>query len=322
MFAVEDGVARRRTVVLSQRADTTAAVQQGLAPDDTVILFPDGCDRRWRARTTTMIGVPSLVDVALFAAGFVSWAISTLAAGGGSVLIVAAVAVILRGQAIAPVVTVTSVLASPARMILLWRFIDWRVVCWYLPGATAGALLGGWTFAHIGTQWLQIVLALFLISTAWQYRMGVRPRSFTMRLPWFMPVSLLRPDFGGGGSQRPTGKPVLSQLRADEGGDAGHAGGELAGHPAREDWWLCDVRRVALAAGAARLGGWRRRDHRHLAGHPWLRHLSSFRFRQLAVLVMLFGRLLILWQQRKFLVDSIERRLERPLIACKLTSMD
>ena len=136
-----------------------------------------------------MSGAPGLVDIALFAAGFVSWAISTLAAGGGSVLIVAAVALILRGQAIAPVVTVTSVLASPARMILLWRFIDWRVVCWYLPGATTGALLGSWTFAHIGTQWLQIVLALFLISTAWQYRMGVRPRSFTMRLPWFLPMS-------------------------------------------------------------------------------------------------------------------------------------
>ena len=91
---------------------------------------------------------PSLTDLALFAAGFVSWAISTLAAGGGSVLIVAAVAVILRGQAIAPVVTMTSVLASPARMILLWRWIDWRVVRWYLPGAIAGAVLGGWMFAR------------------------------------------------------------------------------------------------------------------------------------------------------------------------------
>lgn len=40
VFAVVDGVARRRAVVLAQRAATTAAVQQGLEPGDTVILFP------------------------------------------------------------------------------------------------------------------------------------------------------------------------------------------------------------------------------------------------------------------------------------------
>jgi CheY-like chemotaxis protein len=40
VFVVVDGVAHRRTVVLSQRAEASAAVQQGLNPDDTVILFP------------------------------------------------------------------------------------------------------------------------------------------------------------------------------------------------------------------------------------------------------------------------------------------
>lgn len=40
VFAVVDAAARRRRVVLSQRAETSAAVQQGLEPGDTVILFP------------------------------------------------------------------------------------------------------------------------------------------------------------------------------------------------------------------------------------------------------------------------------------------
>jgi hypothetical protein len=40
------------------------------------------------------------------------------------VLIVAAVAFILHGQGIAPAVTMTSALTSPAGMILLWQWIE------------------------------------------------------------------------------------------------------------------------------------------------------------------------------------------------------
>jgi uncharacterized membrane protein YfcA len=248
----------------------------------------------------------SLTDLALFAAGLVSWVISTLAAGGGSVLIVVAVAAILRGQAIAPVVTMTSALASPARMILLWRWIDWRLVRWYLPGATAGAVLGGWVFSRIGTHWLQIVLALFLISTAWQYRLGARPQSFAMRLPWFLPVSF------------------VSGLTSAVVGASG-----LLVNPFYLNYGLMKEAMLAtravnsLAIQLVKIGAyvmfgvlhWRLARHGLMAGvgaiaaiwlaNPWLRHLTSYRFRQLAVFVMLFGGLLILWQQRVFLAAAI-----------------
>jgi uncharacterized membrane protein YfcA len=60
---------------------------------------------------------------------------------------------------------------------------------------------------------------------------------------------------------------------------------------------------------------WRLARHGLIAGagaitaiwlaNPWLRRLSSFRFRQLAVVVMPFGGLLILWQQRGFLAAAL-----------------
>jgi uncharacterized membrane protein YfcA len=248
----------------------------------------------------------TLTDLALFAAGFMSWAISTLAAGGGSVLIVFFVAAILRGQAIAPVVTMTSVLASPARMILLWHWIDWDVVRWYLPGATAGALLGGFVLSRISTEWLQIVLALFLISTSWQYRMGARSRSFAMRLPWFLPVS-----FASGLTSAVVG-----------------ASGLLV-NPFYLNYGLMKEAMLAtravnsLAIQLVKIGAyvtfgvlhWRLARHGLIAGigaitaiwlaNPWLHRLTSYRFRQLAIFVMLFGGLLILWQQRMFLAAAI-----------------
>lgn len=253
-----------------------------------------------------MNDAPDLIDVALFAAGFVSWAISTLAAGGGSVLIIAAVAMILHGQAIAPVVTMVSILASPARMILLWRYIDWHVVRWYVPGATAGALLGGWTFAHIKTEWLQVALALFLISTAWQYRLGVRKRSFNMRLPWFVPVS-----FASGMTSAVVGASGLL------------VNPFYLNYGLMKEAMLATRAANSMAIQVVKIGAyvafgaihWRLARHGLVAGagaisaiwlvNPWLRRLSSFRFRQLAVFVMLLGGLLILWQQRWFLAAAL-----------------
>ena len=98
------------------------------------------------------------------------------------------------------------------------------------------------------------MLALFLISTAWQYRMGVRPRSFSMRLPWFVPVS-----FASGLTSAVVGASgllvnpfYLNYGLMKEAMLATRAANSL-GDPAREDRRLRDVRRCCI-------GGWRGTD--------------------------------------------------------------
>ena len=66
-------------------------------------------------------------------------------------------------------------------------------------------------------------------------------------------VVRLRRDIGGGGRERAAGEPVLSQLRPNEGVDAGNAGGELARDPTRED-------RARMSHSACCTGGWRGTD--------------------------------------------------------------
>jgi cytochrome b561 len=51
------------------------------------------------------------IDLALVVIGFVSWTVSTMSAGGGSVLFMAAIAPLLRGHAIAPVTTFAAIVA-------------------------------------------------------------------------------------------------------------------------------------------------------------------------------------------------------------------
>jgi len=246
--------------------------------------------------------MPNGLDLALFAAGFLSWAISTLAAGGGSLLIVAAVAYVVAAQMVAPVVTVTSLMASPARIVLFWDRINWDVVRWYLPGAACGAILGGWGFSRIGAQWIQITLAVFLLSTIWQYRLGERERSFSMRLPWFVPVSFVSGLISAvvGASGLLANPFYLNYGLVKEEMLATRAVNSLAIQVTKlASYWVFGVLswpvlRHGLAAGLGAVAAiW-------LANH-WLNLLSSYRFRQLAVLVMVVGGLMILWQQRRFL---------------------
>ncbi len=248
------------------------------------------------------------IDIGLFVAGFVCWTISTLSAGGGSVLMVAAANTMLGSHAIAPVITFTSMMASPARILLFWDNIAWRVVWWYLPGATAGAILGGWIFTHVSGQFVQICIALFLVSTIWQYRLGNRARSFQMRLPWFLPVSFVSGTTSAivGASGLLANPFYLNYGILKEQMLATRAVNSVTIQFAKIaaymmfgalDW---DLLRHGLSAGAgAVLAIW--------VSRPWLHRLDSRRFRQLAVLVMLISGAVILWQQRAWLVGLFVR---------------
>ena len=135
----------------------------------------------------------------------------------------------------------------------------------------SGALLGAWLFTHIGTRWLQIVLALFLISTPGST--DGRAAALVRDAPAMVPAGLLRlrRDLRGRGCERAAGEPVLSQPWPDEGGDAGDAGRELAA-----------IQLVKIAAYVAfGVLDWRLARHGLVAGagaiaaiwlaNPWLR---------------------------------------------------
>jgi uncharacterized protein len=129
--------------------------------------------------------------ILLFVGGCLSWTISTFSGAAGSIVLLAMVTQLIRVRAVAPVVTIASLMASPTRILVSWRLIEWPVVRWYLPGAICGAILGSWIFTWTDSIWLKLVVGLFLVSTPIQYKWGDRASSFPMRLPWFVPVSIL-----------------------------------------------------------------------------------------------------------------------------------
>jgi len=81
-------------------------------------------------------------------AGFLSWLLSTIGAGGGEFILIVAASYWLGAQAVAPVVTVSSLVAVPSRTLLFREHIDWGIVRWFAAGAVPGALLGAWLFTR------------------------------------------------------------------------------------------------------------------------------------------------------------------------------
>ncbi|WP_445362569.1 sulfite exporter TauE/SafE family protein [Microbulbifer sp. ANSA003] len=151
-----------------------------------------------------------MIELLLLIFGVLIWYISTLAAGGGALLLVPVISFIVGPHLVAPTVTIAKCLASPYRALIFWSYIDWRVVRWLTPGSLVGALLGAYSYTQMSPEWIQIVVGLFLMSTILQYRFGHRERSFPMSLPYFLPLGLVT-AFASGliGAMGPLKNPFL-----------------------------------------------------------------------------------------------------------------
>ncbi|WP_445355592.1 sulfite exporter TauE/SafE family protein [Microbulbifer sp. EKSA008] len=151
-----------------------------------------------------------MIELLLLIFGVLIWYISTLAAGGGALLLVPVISFIVGPHLVAPTVTIAKCLASPYRALVFWSYIDWRVVRWLTPGSLVGALLGAYSYTQMSPEWIQIVVGLFLMSTILQYRFGHRERSFPMSLPYFLPLGLVT-AFASGliGAMGPLKNPFL-----------------------------------------------------------------------------------------------------------------
>lgn len=124
----------------------------------------------------------------LFLGGIVGYIISTIGGGGGSLLLVPLVNAFLTPRMAAPVLNLGAFIGRPVRLVLFWKEIQWPVVLYYAPAALAGAFLSGWLFSELQLEWLQGVVALFLISTIFQYRFGKQAATFRMKHWYFVPL--------------------------------------------------------------------------------------------------------------------------------------
>lgn len=117
---------------------------------------------------------------------FASWLISTVAGGGTPFILIPLIGFFLGSVAIPPVLTTVMLCGHPQRLWLYWKYIDWKIMGWYLPGAIIGAILGAIAYTKIQLEWLPILLAVFLIASTLSYVPSKNPTKPAFKVhPWY-----------------------------------------------------------------------------------------------------------------------------------------
>ncbi len=236
----------------------------------------------------------------LFLAGIVAFVISTISGGGGALILVPVLNWLIGITQTPPVLNLGTFIGRPARLIIFWKHISWKVFWYYVPSAMIGAWVAGWLFSNIDASFLQIFVGIFLISTVFQYRFGKKERSFQMKLWYFIPIGFIVSILGTIiGALGPVLNPFYLNLGLDKEdliatktansfflGLSQLGSYTFFGLLYRELW----AYGIALGLGAV-VG--------NIIGKKFLSRMKSSSFRKLLILLMVVSGIILIYNQLK-----------------------
>lgn len=123
--------------------------------------------------------------LALLLITILCWVVSTLAAGGGAVLLLPLSSFFISLKVVIPALALGSFIGSLHRLYIYRRHIAWPILFYIIPGVTTGGLVGGWLFGQIQVEWISLLLGAFLILHVYRNSIKALKASFPMKDYYF-----------------------------------------------------------------------------------------------------------------------------------------
>ena len=120
-------------------------------------------------------GVPDvngLIFVGLALTSLCAAFITGIAGAAGGLLVLGTLALVFPPAVLIPVHTFVMLGDNLGRVVILWRYLMWRVMLPFFIGAAVGAAAGGQIFVALPTATLQCILGIFIIIFTWMPRIA------------------------------------------------------------------------------------------------------------------------------------------------------
>lgn len=100
----------------------------------------------------------------IFIAALLAFSISLICGGGAGLLLIPILGFSLAAAQVPAALSVGTSVSSITKISLFYKNIRWQIVKIFLPAAIPGVLIGAWLLSYLNPMYIELCMAIFLIS--------------------------------------------------------------------------------------------------------------------------------------------------------------
>lgn len=125
----------------------------------------------------------------LFIAALLAFSISLICGGGAGLLLIPILGYALPAAQVPAALTIGTSVSSISKIGLFYQNIRWPLVRLFLPAAIPGVVIGAWLLSYLNPMYIELCMAVFLVSNLPYIFKKSAPASQQNRLPaWVMRI--------------------------------------------------------------------------------------------------------------------------------------